>query len=259
MAAGGGFGDDADAHAALDHPADRLEAGHLDAQGQLLAHLFHLVEQEGVQGGAFRQADVGVAQGVAQFQRLRPGQRVAVGHRQEQAVGAEVQHLQAAGGNRAGDDAEVGGTVQHAAHDVPAQPLLQVHRHPRAFGEEAGEDFREEFGDRRGVGEDADMPGGIAGVLGEFALQVVHLAHDQPRVLQQAFAGGRQFDAAAVTVEQAAAELAFQGLDSRAGGGRREEGLACALGEAGGLGDVDEQTQVRQIEMHGSGSVLAFT
>ncbi|MOA12303.1 hypothetical protein D3C78_1322850 [compost metagenome] len=170
-----------------------------------------------MQGGAFRQADMRVAQGVAQLERLRAGQRVILRHRQHQAVGAEVQHLQAAGGDRAGDDAEVGGAVQHATHDVAGQAFLQVDGHARAFGEEAGEDFREELGDRRGVGEDADMPGRIAGVLGELAFQVLHLAHDQPRVLQQPLAGGRQLDAAAVAVEQAAAELAFQCLDPRAG------------------------------------------
>ncbi|MDT4857662.1 hypothetical protein FQZ97_920950 [compost metagenome] len=70
-------------------------------------------------------------------------------------------------------------------------------------------------------------------------------------MLQQAFAGGCQFDAAAVAVEQAAAELAFQRLDPRAGRRRREEGALRALGQAGRFGDMDEQAQVGEIEMHG--------
>ncbi len=69
------------------------------------------------------------------------------------------------------------------AERAAAEAFLQVDGDPGTSGEEAGEDFRKEFGDRGGIGEDADMPGGVAAVLGELALQVFHLAHDQPRVL----------------------------------------------------------------------------
>ncbi len=122
-------------------------------------------------------------QGVAQAYPGLSGQRMALGHRHHQAVGAEMQDLQATGRHRPGDDAEVGGAVQHAADNVAAEAFLQVDGDPGTSGEEAGEDFRKEFGDRGGIGEDADMPGGVAAVLGELALQVFHLAHDQPRVL----------------------------------------------------------------------------
>jgi hypothetical protein len=45
--------------------------------------------------------------------------------------------------------------------------------------------------------------------------------------------------------------LAFERLDPCAGGGRGKEGAARALGQAGRLGDMDEQAQVGEIEMHG--------
>jgi hypothetical protein len=64
------------------------------------------------------------------------------------------------------------------------------------------------------------MPGGVGAVFGELTFQVVHLAHDQPCVLQQALAGRSQLDAATVAIQQATAELAFQRLDPCAGGGR---------------------------------------
>jgi len=101
------------------------------------------------------------------------------------------------------------------------------------LGEKTGQYFGEEFGDRRGVGEDADMPGRIGAELGEFGFQVVHLAHDQARMGQQLVPGRGQFDATAVTVQQARVELRLQRLDPGAGGGRRQKRPACTLGQAG--------------------------
>ena len=89
-----------------------------------------------------------------------------------------------------------------------------------ALGEKTGQHLREEFGYGRGVGEDTDMSGRIGAVFGELAVQIVHLAHDQPRMLQQLVPGRRQLHPAAVAVEQAAVELGFQRLDACTGGCR---------------------------------------
>jgi len=127
--------------------------------------------------------------------------------------------------------------------------------------EETRQHLGEEFGHRRGVGEDTDVAGRIGAVFGELAFQVIHLAHDQPRVLQQLLPGGRQLHTTAVAIQQAAVELAFQRLDPRAGRRRREVRAAGALGQAGRFGDMDEQAQIGQIEMHGRASYggLAFS
>src|SRR5471032_3131163 len=95
------------------------------------------------------------------------------------------------------------------------------------------------------------MPGRIHAVLGELALEVIHLAHDQPRVVQQTFARRGDFHAPTVAVQQARVELAFQRLDPRTRGGGREERTLGALGQAGGFGDMDKQAQVGEIEVHG--------
>ena len=91
--------------------------------------------------------------------------KVAVGRHQHQAVGAEVDGLQFRRVHRAGHDAQVGGAVAHAAHDVARQPLLQVHGHARMPGQVAGQQVGHELGDRRGVGEDADMAGVAVGLF----------------------------------------------------------------------------------------------
>ena len=94
---------------------------------------------------------------------------------------------------------------------------MQVHCDTGAFGQEAGQDFRQEFAGRRGVGEDLDMPGRLGVVLGELAFHVVHLAHDHPCMLQKQLTGRGQFNAAAVAVKQAAGEVIFQAFDPRTG------------------------------------------
>ncbi|MNT85300.1 hypothetical protein D3C72_2254520 [compost metagenome] len=76
------------------------------------------------------------------------------------------------------------------------------------------------------------MPGRIGAELGELGFQVVHLAHDQPRVHEQFLPGRCQFDTPAVAVQQARVELRLQGLDARTCSCRREECAPRALGQA---------------------------
>jgi hypothetical protein len=46
-------------------------------------------------------------------------------------------------------------------------------------------------------------------------------------------------------------KLVFHRLDAHAGGPWREACTLGALGQAGGLGDLDEQFQVGQVKVHG--------
>ncbi len=82
-------------------------------------------------------------------------------------------------------------------------------------------------------------------------LQVVHLAHDDPGVLQQLLAGGRDLHAAAVAVQQPGVQLVFKRLDPHADRRQRQVRPLGGLGQAGGFGDVDEQAEVGEVEVHG--------
>ena len=70
-------------------------------------------------------------------------------------------------------------------------------------------------------------------------------------MVQKQFARRRELYAPAVTVEQAAGEVFFKAFDAGTGRGRGNECLASTLGHAGGFGNMDKQTQVNEIKVHG--------
>src|SRR5262245_50801505 len=73
---------------------------------------------------------------------------------------------------------------------------------------------------------------------------------DDARMIEQAFAGRRQFDAAAAAPQQRNAKRFFQSLDPLARRGQREMNAACAVGDAPRLRHRDEELKINQIESH---------
>src|SRR5579883_2189524 len=72
--------------------------------------------------------------------------------------------------------------------------------------------------------------------------------HDQAGVIEQAFAGGRQLDAAADALEQGNAERLLQPLDPLARGSQRQMRAVRAMGDAAGIRHRDEKLQINQVE-----------
>ena len=72
-------------------------------------------------------------------------------------VGAERIGLQPADIDGAGDDADVADALGDQADDLIGQPLLQVDIDLRVGGQEQAERLGQEFGQRVGVGEQADL------------------------------------------------------------------------------------------------------
>ena len=106
----------------------------------------------------------------------------------------------------------------------------------------------------RGVGEQADGGLHAAGKGGEIAAHRLHIVEHDPRMIEQAFAGRGEFDAAAAALEQRDAERGFQALDPLAGGGQRQMDAERAVGDAARLGHRDEELEIDQIETHRHGS-----
>ena len=67
--------------------------------------------------------------------------------------------VERAGVDGAGDDAEVGDAFGDQADDLVAQPFFQIDADIRVRGQERAQRFRQELGQRVGVGEDPDLAG----------------------------------------------------------------------------------------------------
>ena len=80
-------------------------------------------------------------------------------------------------------------------------------------------------------------------------------------MIEQAFAGRCQFDAAAAARQQRNAECVLQSLDPLAPRGQREMNPLRAVGDAARLGNRDEELKIDQIETHGipRGTIRAET
>ena len=246
-----GFRQDADAHPSLDHAAGRLEVADLDAQLDRAVHLVGDLVQERVDRTRFVQADVVERQRIGERHRLAPCECVVGRDAEHQPVLPVGHDLQPLGAHVARDDADVGLAFADRAHDVARQPLAQVDVDIRVGRQVAAQNGGQELGDRGGAGEHAQVALHALGVLLQVAAQVFDLVQHQPRVVGKSLAGRRQRHALAAAVQQLAAQAFLEVLDAHAGRGQRQVRTLGAACQAVAVGDVDEQPQVDEIEMHG--------
>ena len=116
--------------------------------------------------------------------------------------------------------------------------------------QECRQRLRQMFGQTGRIGEQMDAGLGAAGESGEIAAHRIDIMNDDPGMIEQAFAGRGQFDAAAAALQQFDAERRLEALDPRAGRGQREMDGQRAARDAAAVGHRDEQLQVNQIETH---------
>jgi hypothetical protein len=69
-------------------------------------------------------------------------------------------------------------------------------------------------------------------------------------MIEQAFAGRRELDAAAAALEEDDAKRFLEAPDPGAGGCEREMGAVGAAGDAAAVGNRDEKLQIDQVEAH---------
>ena len=112
--------------------------------------------------------------------------------------------------------------VDDGAGDVGAFALLDVDRNARMRGQKGSQRLRQIFRKPRRVGEEADGGLRAAGKGGQIAAHRLHIVEHEPGVIEQAFAGRRQLDAASAARQQRNAERFFQPLDPLARRGQRE-------------------------------------
>ena len=157
---------------------------------------------------------------------------------------------EAAGVDRAGDDADVADPLRDKADDLVGQALLEVDRDLRMGREEGTERLGQELGQGVGVREDPDLPGEPAGEGGEILLQALALSEEGPGAGRGCGRPG-----SAPPPAGSAPGGARQAISPCCGCGcsppRAPDAPARAMGDAAGVDDVLEEVEVGQIELHG--------
>ena len=92
--------------------------------------------------------------------------------------------------------------VAIARGDVGAFALLDVEIDVGMLAQEGGQRLRQMLRQARGVGEQMHARAHAAGEAREIAAHVVDIVHDEPGMIEQAFARRGQLDAAAAALEQ---------------------------------------------------------
>lgn len=120
------------------------------------------------------------------------------------------------------------------------------------LAQEARQRLRQMLRQARGGGKQQHAHGDAAGEAREIAAHRIHIVHHQPCVIEQAFAGGGELDAAATALEQGDAKRLLQPPDPGADGSEREMAAVGAARDAAVVGHRDEKLQVDQVEAHGN-------
>ena len=147
---------------------------------------------------------------------------------------------------------EIGGAGGDGVRDLAAFALLDVDRDVRDARPRKAASAFGRYSDRPDVlARKRTVALHAAGEGGEIAAHRLDIVHDDPGMIEQAFAGRGQLDAAAAALEQRNAERRLQPLDPLAGRGQRQMHALRAVGDAAGLRDRDEELKIDQIETHG--------
>ena len=126
------------------------------------------------------------------------------------------------------------------ANALIGQTFLDVDRDARMLAEEFGERLRQIFRQTGRVGEQMHAGPRATGKGGEIAAHRLDIVDDDAGVIEHAFAGGRQLDAAAAAGEQGNAEALLQPLDPLAGRCQRQMHTLRPTGDAAGFRHRDE-------------------
>ena len=170
---------------------------------------------------------------------------------QNQFVQLERFDVEPVRGGTIGENADVRQPVEHRAHDVATELLLDVHADIGVPLQEARQRSRQKLGQRRHVGPQPYMAARAACVLLQLAAELLEPLKQAYRVLQRDVAGGCQHDAPRGAMQQ---RRAGSGLELGQAPARRREREAAdlgTLGDAAGLGDRTEKPQRQEIHTRG--------
>ena len=176
---------------------------------------------------------------------------MAARRHQHQPVFGEGRRLEFGRGvDRIRHDPEVGPAARDRAHDLRAPPFLDVEVDLGMACQEAGEERRQEFQGRRGVGQQANPSPQSLGELCELAAHLVELLGDETGMVGERETGRRRRDAAAPALEQGRTERLLHVADALACRSEGEAAACRAVRDAGRFVHVQDQLKIDQVESH---------
>lgn len=248
---GCGFGHDGKPDAAFHKPADRIEAGKADAQPKLPAGARRMAVDVVLKRGARRQADEVVGQRVGKGDATAAGERMLRRRHENEAVFGKGEGLELRGRvDGVGYDADIGRATGDGAHDLGARPLLDGKIDVGMRCQERTEQRWQEFLERGRVGQQSHPAAQALRESAQLAAHQLQLLRHKAGVMDHGTAGGRRADATPPALEQWGAERQLHVADALARGGKREAAARPTVGNACRFGDVQDQTEVGQIEPH---------
>ena len=138
------------------------------------------------------------------------------------------------------DDAEVDGVFENRFEDSRIVGALDADRDAGIVALELGEDLGEDVEAGAFVGADDDFAARDALGFGDLGEDIFAVLDSFFGVLIKELAGGGDGDAASRAVEEAGADLFFEGANLRGDGGLRTEALLGGAGKAGEARDLQE-------------------
>ena len=175
---------------------------------------------------------------------------MAGGQHRHEPVLAERVGLQSAGIHRAGDDAEIGGSLRHETDDLVRGPLDDIDADAGMESEVGAQGFRQELGQRVGVRQNLDLADRAAGIGGEIALHPVDPLQQGTGMGEECPPGRRQDDALAAPAEECRPEGNLHRPDPARRGGERQVRPGRPMRDRPRLGHVAKQAEIDEVETH---------
>ena len=201
--------------------------------------------------GRIRQSDEVAIPHLLKIDLTAAGKIAAPRGDQHQPVLAERKSLDVIRKCVLGCKAEIRGTGGNRRGDIGAFTFLDIDVDIPIFPQECRQRLRQVLRQTRGVGKQMHAGSGAAGISRKISAHRIDIVEDDPGMIEQAFAGRGQLNAAAAALEKCCAEAGFQALDPRACRRQCKMTTERAARDAARLGHRDEQLQVDQIETHG--------
>ena len=197
---GGGFRHHGDADLRRHHLADRVEIPQPRPKSQAQAEPRGMSGDMDLKRGGIGQPDEIAVGHLLKIDLAAVGKFVAPRRHQRQPVLAEQEPLDIVRQGMLGRKAEIGGTGHDRRGDIGAFTLLDIDVDIGMFAQKCRQRLRQMLRQPRGVGEQQHAGPDAAGVSGEIAAQGLDIVHDDAGMIEQAFAGRGQLDAAAAAL-----------------------------------------------------------